>query len=629
MNGFAVFCAGSGGLSTNPVHVISPGSKATFAYPDAEQNESVLTWAHAGGDIHYAARQDSFLMLSGYVIGSQAGSDFHDQTEAAEWCLAGMDDMAPSNALAEWLSGLRGSYGMFYRNRTRNLTLCITDQTASRPLWWRWQQSGWIVSSHPAAIALSVPSPRFDALALGSFLLYGGPVEPSRSLFQGVAGAPPGSIVRLGEGGKTEERRWYRFKHKPDLDLRLSGWVDLASERLIDAASRLVRSGESMAVFFSGGTDSRLAAAALKAAGGSPLLVTLGDSENLEVKTARLAAKALGLPHQFVLRDELWYLRTLNRTVYETGGSYVWIHGHFAEAAAEVAKNNGIGSFVLGDLCEAFSKLCCSVDKTDQNLWDTEEFVSAFDTLRLPLYRPANRQATLSLLNANIRADIESGLRREIAGLYKKISPASADPLIVGDQCLRWDSVQTIPTFFMFTDLRSEVCERNIMFDSGVHELLEKLPSRFRNEMNLGARLIHRLCPSAAWVMNSNSLLPMILPPVTHKMARRIKPVLGKLRRSLFGNTYHTTGSWPMHSILYATNPEWRRSFDDVLNQTDLFDPELFDRDAIRQCWQAFLQGESSRTGDVERLVQLGILGRMLHERSSAPMGSAPNTDGA
>lgn len=626
MNGFAVFCAGSGGLNTNPIHVISPGSKATFAHPEAGQDESVLTWTHTGGDIHYTARQGSFLVLSGYLLGSRSGPEFNDQTEAAEWCLARMDEMAPGDTLAKWLSGLRGSYGIFYRSRTRSMTLCITDQTASRPLWWRWQQSGWIVSSHPAAIALSVPSPRFDALALGSFLLYGGPVEPSRSLFQGVAGTPPGAIIRLDEGGKTEERRWYRFHHEPDHSLRLSGWVDLAAERLTDAASRLVRSGENMAVFFSGGTDSRLAAAALKAAGGNPLLVSLGDSENLEVKTARLAAKALGLPYKLIMRDELWYLRSLGRTVYETGGNYVWIHGHFAEAAAVVAKSNRIDSFVLGDLCEAFSKLCCSVDKARQNLWDTEEFTHAFDTLRLPLYRPANREAALSLLNANIRADIENGLQREIAGLYKRIRPASSDPLIVGDQCLRWDSVQTIPTFFMFTDLRGEVSERNIMFDAGVHELLEKLPSRFRNEMNLGARLIHRLCPSAGWVRNSNSLLPMVFPPAAHKMARRIKPVLGKLRRSLFGNTYHTTGSWPMHSILYATNPEWRRSFDDILNQTDLFDPELFDRDAIRQCWQAFLQGASSRTGDVEKLVQLGILSQMLDTGSSAPMCSAPTT---
>ncbi|MBI4937977.1 MAG: hypothetical protein HY846_07135 [Nitrosomonadales bacterium] len=624
MNGFAVFCTGSGGLGVTPGRVVPPGDNITCDYRAIGQTGSLLTWSHTSGDIHCAARQDSFLVLSGYVLESRPGPDFSSQDDAAEWCLARIDEKGSTEALAEWLAGLRGSFGIFYRNHTRNLTLCITDRAASRPLWRQWQQSGWIVSSHPAALALSMPSPRFDALALGSFLVYGGPVEPCRSLFQGVTGTPPGTIVSMGASGDCKEHCWYRFRHEPDPGLRLSGWVDLAAERLITAASRLVRSGEKMAVFFSGGTDSRLAAAALKAAGGNPLLVTLGDSENLEAKVARMAAKALGLPHQFVLRDDLWYLRTLNSTVYETGGNYVWIHGHFAAAAARVAKETGAGSFVLGDLCEAFSKLCCSVDRAGGSLWSPEEFAGAFDSLRLPLYRPANKEATLSLLNAKIRADVENGLRREITGLYKRICPASTDPLIVGDQCLRWDSVQTIPTYFMFLDVRSEASERNIMLDSDVHELFEKLPSRFRNEMNLGALLIQKLHPSAAWVMNSNSLLPMVFPPSAHKLARRIKPVLGKLRRSLFSNTYRTTGSWPMHSMLYSTNPEWRRSFEDTLGQADLFDPELFDRDAIRRCWQAFLLGEGDRAGDVEKLVQLGILSRMLDAGTSNLAGGAP-----
>jgi hypothetical protein len=618
MNGFAVFCGDTGGLCADPGHVVPSDSNVAYDHRRIGPGESLLTWGNANGDIYSAARgQDSFLVLSGYVLGTRSGPDFGAQTDAAEWCLARINEDESIEALAKWLNGLRGSYAIFYRNVVRDLALCITDRVASRPLWRRWQRSSWIVSSHPTTIALSVPSPRFDPIALGSFLVYGAAVEPRRSLFQDVEGTPPGAIVRLGAQRMCKEYRWYGFHHEPDDHLSLTGWVDLASERLVGAASRLVRGGKSMAVFFSGGTDSRLAAAALKTAGGNPLLVTLGDSNNLEVRVARLAAKALGLPHKVVLRDKHWYLRSLPRAVYETGGSYVWTHGHFSAAAAKVAKEFGTDSFVLGDLCEAFSKLCCSVDRAGGDLWTPEEFASAFDSLRLPLYRPENKEATLSLLKANVRADVETGLRREIIERYKRIFPVSRDPLIVGDQCLRWESVPTIPTFFMFLDLRSVVRERNIMFDPDAQELLERLPSRFRNEMNLGALLIHKLHPRAAWVMNSNSMLPMCWPPAAHKITRRIKPILGKLRRSLIANSYLTTGSWPRHSVLYATDPEWRRSFNDILSQGDLFDGELFDRDAIRRCWQAFVLGEGHRGGDVEKLVQLGILSRMLDSGSS------------
>ena len=105
-------------------------------------------------------------------------------------------------------------------------------------------------------------------------------------------------------------------------------------------------------IFFSGGTDSRLAACAVKAAGGDPLLVTLADSANLEVKVARQAARALGCRHRVFLRDRLYYLRSLNRAVFESGGSYLWTHAHFSEAAASLSEHEPGASFMLGDFLE-------------------------------------------------------------------------------------------------------------------------------------------------------------------------------------------------------------------------------------------------------------------------------------
>ena len=620
MNGFAFFCCDAIGPGADPGQLVPSHSRGTYVHRIVGHGEGLLTWGTDRGDICCAEQgQDTFLVLSGYLLGTKSGSDFRDQKHAAEWCLARIAEDESCDGIAKWVSDLRGSYAIFYRNIARGVALCITDRVASRPLWRRWQGSGWVVSSHPTAIALSLPARRMDAVALGSLLVYGGPVNPCRSLFQHVEGAEAGTILSLGPRGTHKKSRWYRFHHNPDNDLSLKGWIDVVTDRLVTAAARLLRNEKNIAVFFSGGTDSRLAAAALKAAGGNPLLVTLGDSDNLEVKVARMAAKALDLPHEVVIRDKQWYLRSLPTAVYESGGSYVWTHAHFSAAAESVATKSGRHCFVLGDLCEAFSKLCCSVDQAGHGLWTPEGFVSAFDSLRLPNYRPTNKNTTLSLLNVNIRADVGNGLQREIREQYAKVRTASDDPLIVGDQCLRWESVQTIPTFFMFLDLRSSVRERNIMFDFDMHETLERMPSRFRNERNLGALLIHKLHPRAAWVMNSNSMLPMFWPPAAHKMARRIKPILGKLRRSIFSDNYRTTGSWPKHSILYATDPEWRGSFDNILAQADLFDEEFFDRDAIRRCWRAFLAGESDRTADVERLVQLGMLAHILQSGCGAP----------
>lgn len=576
-------------------------------------DESLLTWGGDGGDVHYASRgTESLLVLSGYVLEIRSAPDFRDQAEAAELLLK-MFDAADSNVdLAGIARRLYGSFGIFYRNSVRGETLCVSDRVASRPLWRNWTDPGWLVSSHPTAIALSQSAPATDPTALGAFLLYGGSIDPTRSVFAGVTASPAGTITRLHENGRTEMHRWYQFHHQPDHQRSVGDWVELAAERLVRAASRLVRRNNNMAVFFSGGADSRVTAAALKAAGGDPLLVTLGDSRNLEVRVASAAARALGLRHEVLLRDPRWYLRKLPRAVYETGAAYVFTHGHFSGAVSGVTERFGVDSFLLGDLCEAFSKLFCASDGAGGRLWTPEEFVASFDSIRLPLYRPENRARTLLLLNGDVRADVEAGVGREILQRYAKLSSVSDEPLIVGDHCFRWESAPTLPTFYMFTDLRAAAADRNIMLDPDVQELLELLPATMRTSHNLGARLIHRLQPLAAWMPNSNSLLPMCWPPAAHKMSRRVKPVLGKVRRALLGDSHRTTGSWPKHSVLYVTEPAWRKRFEGVLENGDLFDPALFDRDAVRGCWRNFAAGDHTLGADVEKLLQIGLTQQLM-----------------
>jgi hypothetical protein len=613
MNGFIVLGKGTEGLRVemNRIAPVTAGARCHQSL--LSDDETLLMWGRPEGDISWAIHgKASFLILSGYLLEIQGESEFCSQIKAAEALLRMLDGASSHVAIAQLLKRLYGSFSIFYRNTILDEMICISDRVASRPLWWRWNNPGWIVSSHPTAIAMCMRTPTFDPTALCVFLLYGGSIEPTRSLFTDVKAVPPGTIVRLNGKGRAEEHHWYQFRHKPDYQRSLRNWVDLTSERLVRAASRLIRGSRELAIFFSGGVDSRLTAAALKAAGGNPLLVTLGDGRNLEVQVASVAAKALGLRHKVVLRDKHWYLRGLPGAVYETGTGYEFTHGHFSAAASRVRDECGSDTFLLGDLCEAFSKLFCAANGVGGRLWTPEEFVGAFDTLRLPLYRPADRAGTLALLHAHVRRDVEEAMRRQMLERYQQVSAVSSDPLIVGDYFFRWQSAPTLPTFYMFLDLRATAAERNIMFDPDVYELLQWLPSSVRHSNNFGARLIHRLQPLAAWMPNSNTLLPLCLPPEVHRLSGRVRPLLGKLRRKLISDSHRTTTSWQKSAVLYVTDPVWRQSFANVLADGDLFDDELFDRDAIRCCWQAFVDGEHRRAADVEKLVQLGLTRRLL-----------------
>jgi len=77
-------------------------------------------------------------------------------------------------------------------------------------------------------IAAAVPAQEVNFGALGAFLLYGAPVQPRKSLFDGVEAIPAGSIVRLGGAGSTEETLWYRYRHQPGNNRSISSWIDFA-----------------------------------------------------------------------------------------------------------------------------------------------------------------------------------------------------------------------------------------------------------------------------------------------------------------------------------------------------------------------------------------------------------------
>lgn len=578
---------------------------------DVKGRTATCLWGGPRGDVRRAsASSGSVLIAQGYFTDVPGFSDTADQGAVVEFLLARLEQGPSLEEVAELSSALNGSFAILFRDAVRGRTLCISDRVASRPAWLARFGDDWALSSNPLALALACGIRRLDSGSLVSRLLYGGPVDPETSLFAGIDAVGPGCVLELGSNGSRRERVWYRFRHEADEGRSAGAWADLVSQRLVRSAARIGRVHPSTTIFFSGGVDSRLVAAALVSAGSRPKAVTLGDSVNLEVRIAAAAARALGLEHEVILRDPHWYLRGLQRSVFDCGGSFLWIHAHFAQVALAAQRVAGGSSFLLGDFAEAFSKLCCSADAVPETL-DVRQFLARFDELPLPLYRPQNRALTLSLLAPDVRAAGEKLLAERIEARYERLAGASRDPRIVVDQFFRWNSAATIATFGMFLDLRSTASECNLMFDNEVLDVLQVLPSGIRHEAGFGARLISKLNALAGWVPNSNSLLPARFPPLAHRLAKQCKPLLGRARRLILGSSHRTTGSWPKTAVLYVNDAEWRGTFDGLLCESnDLFD-ELFDREAIRRCWADFLNGDVRRAADVEQLVDLALLSRM------------------
>lgn len=616
MTGFVIFLGNLHGLKHELSIKVPVSIRTTICRNQINHLTSFISWGAELGDIHFSWDKESstLLVLNGYIVESGLVKVSRHQHENAESILRYVARDHSFESLADLADSLNGSFSIVYVKSDEKKVYCVTDRIASRPLWVCEDSALSVVSSNANTIGLLHNKIHYDLGGLCSFLLYGGPVDPCRTIYKGVRAVEPGTIYVGSASGTYQSKRWYQYLYRPE-SRSSEDWIDLTAQRLRKAVRRLAPHCNRPLIFLSGGVDSRLAASAFRAEGYKPLLVTLCDRENLEVRIAKKVARSLQCNHLVLKRDPHWYLRPLENLVYQSGGTFLWRHGHFSEAYRTLKADHTIDVALLGDFCEAFSKLCSTVDPKRKELWTPEEFAREFDGLHLPSYRPQNREITLNFLTPSARHEGQAQLKQAIINRYLSICKVADDPKIVADQFLRWNSAATIATFSMFFDLRSVGPERSLMFDKDVLELIELLPSSLRDGANFGARLIEKLWPPAGTVLNSNTLVPITWHPMFHTATKSIRPFFGRTYRYLFGGSYSTQGSWQEHRFLYLNDQGWRRFLEGILRQEELFDEELFDRKAIGMCWDSFCSGNQHLSSDLEKLLQIGVLA--LYARGS------------
>lgn len=142
--------------------------------------------------------------------------------------------------------------------------------------------------SHPAFTA------GFDVEGLVRVLLING-FAGGRTLDEGVRRLQPGHHLRS-SGGRVEETEAFRVPDRLDLaHLPLEGHVEILADVVQDAMNRHAPRGHEYGLLLSGGLDSRMVAGQLLEAGIRPRTFSIGLAEDLEMRCAKAAARALGL----------------------------------------------------------------------------------------------------------------------------------------------------------------------------------------------------------------------------------------------------------------------------------------------------------------------------------------------
>jgi asparagine synthase (glutamine-hydrolysing) len=171
----------------------------------------------------------------------------------------GSDSEVILHGYAEWgddfLHRLNGMYGFALWDARRRRLLIGRDRLGVKPIY-VYRDARRLAFASEAKALLALPGIRaaIDPAALHSYLNLGYVAAP-HSIFRGIAKLPPASVIAV-EGGRIEERRYWRI---PDETDRLTGereWIARVRARLDEAVRMQMVSDVPIGAFLSGGIDS-------------------------------------------------------------------------------------------------------------------------------------------------------------------------------------------------------------------------------------------------------------------------------------------------------------------------------------------------------------------------------------
>jgi asparagine synthase (glutamine-hydrolysing) len=208
------------------------------------------------------------------------------------------------------LQYLKGKFAFAIWDRLERRLFLARDRMGLKPLYYHWDGTKFAFASRPGALVRLIGSaaPAIDAQAL-RFYLELGYIPAPLSFYESVRKLPPAHYMLVDDRGLRTTRYWDHRHIAPDEGLLArpeAGLADELEEQIQRAVKRRLTSDVPLGVFLSGGVDSAMIVAAMKAAGvARPQAFTIGfrEANYDESAAAGAIAKHLGVEHHHELLD--------------------------------------------------------------------------------------------------------------------------------------------------------------------------------------------------------------------------------------------------------------------------------------------------------------------------------------
>jgi len=251
------------------------------------------------GEIYNHVELREILARQGRSPSWRGGSD----TETVLACLEAW-------GLEELLTRCIGMFAMAVYDRADSTVTLVRDRLGEKPLYWAQHGGSVAFASQPSALRL-LPglAPSIDPDAVAELLRHAH-VPGLRTIHREISEVGPGTLLRIpltsGSSGTPEARAWWSFDAvaRSGLEDPVAGSddaiSDLAEETIQAAVRAQLVSDVPLGAFLSGGIDSSLVVATMRATTASAVRTfTIGFSESAydESAHARAVAQHLGTDH--------------------------------------------------------------------------------------------------------------------------------------------------------------------------------------------------------------------------------------------------------------------------------------------------------------------------------------------
>ncbi|HEX5385196.1 MAG TPA: asparagine synthase (glutamine-hydrolyzing) [Gemmatimonadales bacterium] len=206
---------------------------------------------------------------------------------------------------ADLVRELRGMFAFALWDRRRRRLLIARDHLGQKPLYWARQGERLYFASEIKAILAVAPALRtLDPIALDEYLTLR-VIADDRSMFRGIRKLPPAHLLDASDGRVSVERYW-DLKFEPKQPLTEAEALDRLDHELREAVRLHMVSDVPVGAFLSGGVDSGLVVAAMRAATDEPFhtfSVSLPYGRFDEGPAARLVSARYGTTHHASVID--------------------------------------------------------------------------------------------------------------------------------------------------------------------------------------------------------------------------------------------------------------------------------------------------------------------------------------